>query len=150
MNVQNLENSLYKKVDFHSKSSKLHFLSNLKNRKTEFLRKMEREQTNKLEQNSEDEVHEGPGPPTGRNPPDTALENQIGQWVEGLRDDIDQIIEAYNAPDAQDEEVDEVEIEDWTVSKICDELKNGRFKNIVVFTGAGISTASGIPGKLVS
>ena len=107
---------------------------------------MEREQTNKLDQNSEDEVREGPGPP---NDPGTAVENKIYQWIEGLRDDIDQIIEAYNAPDAQEEKVDEVEIEDWTVSKICDKLKNGHFKKIVVFTGAGISTASGIPGKLV-
>ena len=113
---------------------------------------MEREQTNKLDQNSEDEVHEGPGPPTRPSPPDTSAENQIYQWVEGLRDDIDEILEAYNASDAQeganllDFEVSEVE--NWTVSKICNELKNGRFKNIVVFTGAGISTASGIPGKL--
>jgi len=104
---------------------------------------MEREQTNKLDQNSEDEVREGPGPP---NDPGTAVENKIYQWIEGLRDDIDQIIEAYNAADTQEEETSpDIEVEDWTVSKICDELKNGRFKNIVVFTGAGISTASGIP-----
>lgn len=36
-------------------------------------------------------------------------------------------------------------IRHWTVSKITEELKNGRFKNIVVFTGAGISTDAGIP-----
>ena len=114
---------------------------------------MEREQTNKLDQNSEDEVHEGPGPPNNPNPSNTAVEIQIDQWVEGLRDDIDEILEAYNASDAQeganllDFEVSEVE--NWTVSKICNELKNGRFKNIVVFTGAGISTASGIPGELI-
>ena len=111
---------------------------------------MEREQTNKLDQNSEDEVHGGPGPPTRRNPPDTTAENRIDQWVAGLRDDIDEILEAYSS-DAQEEaklhDFDVTEVEDWTVSRICNELKNGRFKNIVVFTGAGISTASGIPGE---
>jgi len=35
--------------------------------------------------------------------------------------------------------------EDWTVEKICEGLKTGKFKNIIVFTGAGISTSAGIP-----
>jgi NAD-dependent deacetylase sirtuin 2 len=100
-------------------------------------------------QNTEGDDIEGPGPP---NPP-TGQErgsSPIDHWVQGLRDDIDEIVaEIVQSDIAEDQdqqrETEEAKVENWTVSKICDELKNGRFKNIVVFTGAGISTSAGIP-----
>ena len=98
---------------------------------------------------SDGEVDEGPGPPFGGSLEPTTKEEKIDQWVAGLRDDIDEIVGniAVLQTDSHEEEcAEEIEVEDWPVSKICTELKNGRFKNIVVLTGAGISTASGIPG----
>jgi NAD-dependent deacetylase sirtuin 2 len=100
-------------------------------------------------QNTEGDDIEGPGPPD----PPTGQErgsSPIDQWVQGLRDDIDEIVaEIVQSDIAEDQdqqrETEEAKVENWTVSKICDELKNERFKNIVVFTGAGISTSAGIP-----
>lgn len=99
-----------------------------------------------LIQNTEGNDIEGPGPPD----PQTGQGKKIDQWVQGLRDDIDEIVAAIIQSDIEEDqdqkrETEEAKVEDWTVSKICDELKNGRFKNIVVFTGAGISTSAGIP-----
>jgi len=76
--------------------------------------------------------------------------SSIDQWVHGLRDDIDEIVTEILQSDIEEarnqrKKTEEAKVEDWTVSKICEELKNGRFKNIVVFTGAGISTSAGIP-----
>ena len=97
-----------------------------------------------------DEI-EGPGPPEagerGSSP--------IDQWVHGLRDDIDEIVTEILQSDIEEarnqrKKTEEAKVEDWTVSKICEELKNGRFKNIVVFTGAGISTSAGIPGTFIT
>ena len=105
-------------------------------------------------QNTEGDDIEGPGPPD----PPTGQErgsSPIDQWVQGLRDDIDEIVaEIVQSDIAEDQdqqrETEEAKVENWTVSKICDELKNGRFKNIVVFTGAGISTSAGIPGTFIT
>jgi len=100
---------------------------------------------------SDEEVDEGPGPPGppfGGSLEPTTKEEKIDQWVAGLRDDIDEIagnITGLQTDSHEEECAEEIEVEDWPVSKICSELKNGRFKNIVVLTGAGISTASGIP-----
>ena len=100
-------------------------------------------------QNTQGDDIEGPGPPE----PPTGQErgsSPIDQWVQGLRDDIDEIVAGITQSDQEEDQnqqrgTEEAKVEDWTVSKICDELKNGRFKNIVVFTGAGISTDAGIP-----
>ena len=105
-------------------------------------------------QNTDGDDIEGPGPPE----PPTGQERgsaQIDQWVRGLRDDIDEIVAGIMQSDTEDDQdqqrgTEEVKVEDWTVSKICDELKNGRFKKIVVFTGAGISTSAGIPGTVIT
>ena len=36
-------------------------------------------------------------------------------------------------------------IADFNVEKVCQGLKDGIFKNIIVITGAGVSTSAGIP-----
>jgi len=93
---------------------------------------------------------EGPGPPEAQPSDGESGSSPIDQWVHGLRDDIDEIaaeILQSDIEEARDQrkKTEAAKVKDWTVSKICEELKNGRFKNIVVFTGAGISTSAGIP-----
>merc|ERR1711937_620395 len=61
----------------------------------------------------------------------------IDQWVHGLRDDIDEIaaeILQSDIEEARDQrkKTEAAKVEDWSVSKICEELKNGRFKNFVL------------------
>jgi len=72
-------------------------------------------------------------------------ETLIDEWVQGTTDDSDEIIRPMISQPTEATTPNEQPIENWTVAKICDGLKNGKFKNIVVFTGAGISTSAGIP-----
>jgi len=72
-------------------------------------------------------------------------ESLIDEWVQGTRDDLDEIIRPMISQPTEATTRTEQPIENWTVAKICEGLKNGKFKNIVVFTGAGISTSAGIP-----
>ena len=108
-------------------------------------------------QNTDGNESEGPGPPGPPEPPsadqgqdESKIDQVIDQWTRGLRDDIEEVFEALLEADKRDADdrrkKTKEAVEDWTVSKICDGLKNGRFKNIFVFTGAGISTSAGIPG----
>lgn len=106
-------------------------------------------------QNTDRNESEGPGPPEPPGPSadqeqdESKIDQVIDQWTRGLRDDIEEVFEALLEADKRDADdrrkKTKEAVEDWTVSKICDGLKNGRFKNIVVFTGAGISTSAGIP-----
>jgi len=106
-------------------------------------------------QNTDGNESEGPGPPEPPGPSadqeqdESKIDQVIDQWTRGLRDDIEEVFEALLEADKRDADdrrkKTKESVEDWTVSKICDGLKNGRFKNIVVFTGAGISTSAGIP-----
>jgi len=96
-----------------------------------------------------DEI-EGPGPPVAQPSAGERGSSPIDQSVHGLRDDIDEIVAEILQSDIEEarnqrKKAEKAKFEDWTVSKICEDLKNGRFKNIVVFTGAGISTSAGIP-----
>ena len=101
-----------------------------------------------------DEI-EGPGPPEAQPSDGESGSSPIDQWVHGLRDDIDEIVAEILQSDIEEardqrKKTEAAKVKDWTVSKICEELKNGRFKNIVVFTGAGISTSAGIPGTFIT
>ena len=98
---------------------------------------------------------EGPGPPEAQPSAGESGSSPIDQWVHALRDDIYEIVVEILESDIEEardkqKKIEEAKVEDWTVSKICEELKNGRFKNIVVFTGAGISTSAGIPGTFIT
>ena len=105
-------------------------------------------------QNTDGNESEGPGPPeppsADQGQDESKIDQVIDQWTRGLRDDIEEVFEALLEADKRDADdrrkKTKESVEDWTVSKICDGLKNGRFKNIFVFTGAGISTSAGIPG----
>jgi len=110
-------------------------------------------------QNTDGNESEGPGPPEPPGPSadqgqeESKIDQVIDQWTRGLTDDIEEVFEALLEADKRDADdrrkKTKEAVEDWTVSKICDGLKNGRFKNIVVFTGAGISTSAGIPGTSI-
>lgn len=59
-------------------------------------------------------------------------------------DEVSQILAEYEDP-VSEEHQNLPTCEDWTVEKIREGLKTDKFKNIIVFTGAGISTSAGIP-----